>query len=311
MTLRAANPFGDVFGTDAVTPEVAAHNARMGAMLSGRPGLWDLGLDKARGGAFMPAAPRSARALERVLDNGIRLRVLPAQSPRGIYLHIHGGGFVLGSAAGQDPMLERIVERVGVTCVSVDYRLAPEHPYPGAWDDCEAAALWLARNGAAEFGSGRLLVGGESAGALLTAATLVRMRDRHDYRDFLGANLCFGVYDSGMTPSQVHARSGALKADDIRQCVAAYVPDAALLRNPDVSPLYALLGGLPPALFTVGTLDAFLDDSLFMYCRWLAAGNQAMIALWPGADHAFTDMPHPLAAPASRRIDEFLGQCLE
>jgi acetyl esterase len=84
-----------------------------------------------------------------------------------------------------------------------------------------------------------------------------------------------------------------------------------MLRNPEISPLYAMLEGLPPALFTVGTLDAFLDDSLFMYSRWLAAGNQAMIALWPGADHAFTDMPHPLAEPALRRIDEFLGQCLD
>ena len=59
------------------------------------------------------------------------------------------------------------------------------------------------------------------------------------------------------------------------------------------------------------TLDAFLDDSMFMYCRWLSAGNRAEIAVWPGADHAFTDMPHPLAAPANARIDRFLATCLE
>ena len=154
MTQSSANPFGNVFGNESVSPEVAAFNARMSAMSAGRPRPWDIGIAQARSAGIMPEAPRSPRAFERVLAGGPRIRVLPALRPRGVYLHIHGGGFVLGSAAGQDPMLERIAERVGVSCVSVDYRLAPENPYPCAWDDCEAAALWLARNARAEFGSG-------------------------------------------------------------------------------------------------------------------------------------------------------------
>jgi acetyl esterase/lipase len=305
-----ASPFGEVFGKNSTSPEVLEFNARTNAMLAGRPNLWEIGLEKARSGAFMHQAPRSPRAVQRRLENGVEVRVVPADSPRGVYLHIHGGGFILGSAAGQDPMLERISANAGVTCVSIDYRLAPEHPYPCAWDDCEAAAAWLANRARSEFGTDQLLIGGESAGALLAVATLVRMRDRHGYAGFRGANLSFGVYDSGMTPSQARARSGVLTAADIGRCVNAYAPDRALLRNPEVSPLYADLCGLPPALFTVGTLDAFLDDSMFMYSRWLAAGNQAAIALWPGADHAFIDMPHPLAGPATSRIDAFLSGCI-
>jgi acetyl esterase/lipase len=289
---------------------VVEFNVQMNAMLASRPSLWRIGLKKARSGAFMPQPPRSPRAFQRRLECGVEVRVLPADSPRGIYLHVHGGGFILGSAAGQDPMLEHIAASAGVTCISIDYRLAPEHPYPCAWDDCEAATAWLASRALSEFGTDRLLIGGESAGALLAVATLVRMRDRHGFAGFLGANLSFGVYDSGMTPSQVRARSGVLTAEEIARCTNAYVPDRNMLRNPDVSPLYADLAGLPPALFTVGTLDAFLDDSMFMYSRWLAAGNQAAIALWPGADHAFIEMPHPLAAPALSRIDAFLRGCL-
>ncbi|MDB6011604.1 MAG: esterase [Gammaproteobacteria bacterium] len=304
------HPFGDVFRAAAVTPETAEFNLRAARMMQGRPGIWDIGVEVARGGGFMPPMPRSARAIDRTIDGNIGVHIVPAESPRAVYLHLHGGGMILGSAAGQDPMLERIAREVGVTCVSVEYRLAPEHPFPAAWDDCEAVALWLARNAKAEFGTDTLLIGGESAGAMLAVPTLTRMRDRQGYRGFRGANLSFGVYDSSMTPSQRKADSGVLKASDIARIAATYCPDPQQMRHPDISSLYGSLHELPPALFTVGTLDAFLDDSLFMYCRWLSSGNRAEIAIWPGADHAFIETPHPLAAVANQRIDAFLRGCL-
>jgi len=227
-----------------------------------------------------------------------------------VLLHIHGGGFLLGGAANQDPALAQVVASLGVTCASVEYRLAPEHPYPAAWDDCERAALWLVEHAAERFGASPLLIMGESAGALLAVATLVRLRARGLSTRFVGAALSFGVYDSGMTPSQRLAETGVLKSHDIARIADAYAPDADRRRDPDVSPLYADLRDLPPALFTVGTLDAMLDDSMFMYCRWLAAGNRAELALYPGADHAFIETPHPSAQPAIDRIHAFLGDCL-
>ncbi|WP_163594852.1 alpha/beta hydrolase fold domain-containing protein, partial [Klebsiella pneumoniae] len=79
----------------------------------------------------------------------------------------------------QDPWLERIADRCGFVCLSVEYRLAPEHPYPAALEDCEAAALWLAGPGKAELGVTALTIGGEAVGAHLAVMVLLRLRDRH------------------------------------------------------------------------------------------------------------------------------------
>lgn len=308
--MTTSSPFGEVFDPAAVTPETNAFNAHGARLMAGQPGIWDIGVAAIRAAGLMPRLPPSPRAINRSID-GVPVHIVPANSPRGVYLHIHGGALIMGSAAGQDPMLERIAGQVGMTCVSIDYRLAPAHPYPAAWDDCEKVALWLAQHAKAEFGAEALLIGGESIGATLAVPTLIRLRDRHGFAGFRGANLTFGTYDAGMTPSQRNARQGVVRMHDIARNLAAYCPDPQQLRNPEISSLYADLRHLPPALFTVGTLDAFLDDSMFMYCRWLSAGNRAEIAVWPGADHAFTDMPHPLAAPANARIDRFLTACLE
>jgi len=91
----------------------------------------------------------------------------------------------------------------------------------------------------------------------------------------------------------------------IRWFTDQFVPEEKR-RDPDVSPLYADLRGLPPALFTVGTMDPLLDDSLFMYGRWVAAGNEADLAVYPGGLHGFDAFPTPLARTANERIEQFL-----
>jgi acetyl esterase/lipase len=216
----------------------------------------------------------------------------------------------LGAADLQDPMLERVNEKAALACVSVEYRLAPEYPYPAGPDDCESAALWLAKNAKAEFGSDVLAIGGESAGATLAAVTLLRMRDRHGFTGFRAANLVYGAYDLSMTPSQ--KRFGAerlvLRTVDIEKFMEAYLPGAKDMRHPDISPLYADLQGLPPALFTVGTCDGLLDDSLFMYARYIAAGNRAELAVYPGGAHAFNVFPIEIAGQANARMDAFLAR---
>jgi acetyl esterase len=227
-------------------------------------------------------------------------------------MHIHGGGLVLGGADQQDAMLERIVKTTGMACASVEYRLAPENPYPAAWDDCESAAVWLVKNAKSEFGSDVLTIGGESAGATLTAATLLRMRDRHGYTGFRAANLSYGNFDSSMTPSQARSPEKGLLVGkkSIEKFSEAYLPKGVNPRDPDVSPLWADLKGMPPALFTVGTVDPLLDDTLFLYMRWIAAGNDAELAIYPGAPHAFNIFPMPLAAPANARIDAYLAEAI-
>jgi acetyl esterase/lipase len=307
------------FAPATETEDTRAFNRAVVAAMTGLPAWWEVGAEAARdarrrGDGPFPLPPKSPRAVARTIrapgGHEVGLRVIaPEGTPRGVYLHIHGGGWVLGSADQQDGMLERITDRAGLACVSVEYRLAPEHPYPAGPDDCEAAALWLAREAQAEFGTDRLVIGGESAGGHLSLATLLRLRDRHGFTRFRGANLVYGAYDLGMTPSQRRfgdAERLVLRTVDMVQFYAAFLPVGVDRRDPDVSPLYADLRDMPPALLTVGTRDALLDDSLFLYARWLAAGNRAELAVYPGGAHGFTLFPFALADAANARIDAFL-----
>jgi acetyl esterase/lipase len=158
------------------------------------------------------------------------------------------------------------------------------------------------------FGTEILTVGGESAGAHLAALTLLRLRDRHGVTPFRGANLVYGVFDLGMTPSQraFGEERLVLRTSDIRHFGDVFLDGVSDRRDPAVSPLYADLRGLGPALFTVGTKDALLDDSLFMHARWVAAGNPAELAIYPGGAHAFTFLPGALARRALERSEAFL-----
>jgi acetyl esterase len=134
------------------------------------------------------------------------------------------------------------------------------------------------------------------------------MRDRHGFTAFRGANLTFGVFDLSMTPSATRwgERNLILSTPIMEWFNQHYVP-ADRRRDPDVSPLYADLANMPPALFTVGTLDPLLDDSLFMHARWVAAGNRAELAVYPGGVHAFTAFALALGRRANERIFEFIA----
>jgi len=311
-----------LFADAAIDAETARINEQMIQLLTGQPEWWVIGAAAARAarrrgeGPFpAPVFSERARTVAIPAKDGhqIPLRVIvPAAKPRGIYLHLHGGGWVLGGADMQDPMLERLADNTGQAIVAPEYRLAPEHPYPAGPDDCEAAALWLVENGKREFGTEALTIGGESAGGHLTAVTLLRMRDRHGYTGFRGANIVYGAFDLAMTPSQRQFGNTRLilRTIDMQQFYNAFLPTVTDRRVPDISPLYGDLKGLCPALFTVGTRDALLDDTLFMHARWTAAGNAAELAIYPGGPHGFTLFPSELSKSAAARIDAFLNRVL-
>jgi acetyl esterase len=306
-----------LFRSDAIAEDTAQLNEAMVALMTPLPNWWNVGAETTRearrqGRGPFPAPVLSPRARTIVIigrdGNEIPLRVIAPDRPRGVYLHIHGGGWVLGAANQQDPMLEHIADSTGLAVVSVEYRLAPEDPYPAGPDDCEAAAVWLVKNARAEFGSEVITVGGESAGGHLSAVTVLRMRDRYGYTDFRGANFVYGVYDLGMTPSQrsFGNRRLVLRTLDMQQFYNAFLPTATDRRLPDISPLYADLKGLCPALFSVGTQDALVDDTLFMHARWVAAGNETELAIYPGGAHGFTLFPNRLAVESAARSEAFL-----
>jgi acetyl esterase len=306
------------FDPAAVAPETRMVNDAIVKKLAGLPDQW--GFEprivrerRAQGLGPFPLAPKSPRArmVEIAGKNGrkVPLRIIAPDNPRGVYLHIHGGGWTIGAVDAQDPWLDRIADRAGFACVSVDYGLAPEAPYPHGPDDCEMAALWLVNEGAGLFGTTTFAIGGESAGAHLSVVTLLRLRDRHAITPFAGAVLTAGCYDLGLTPSARHWGSEKLilNSRDIGLFVRHYLMRGGDVTDPDISPINAKLSGLCPALFTVGTRDPLLDDTLFMAPKWLAAGNAADVNIAPGGCHVFTGFPSAISDTALARIDAFLA----
>jgi acetyl esterase len=306
-----------LFRPEAIDAETSAFNAQLAELLATVPPVW----------TQPPAATRQAReegrgpmgpivlsdmAMKRTIPSAagsITARVFVPSTVTGVYLHFHGGGWTLGRPHHYDLGLESIARAAQLAVVSVDYRLAPEDPYPAGPDDCEAAALWLIENAQHEFGTSRLSIGGDSAGANLAAVTLLRLRDKHGMRPFERANLIYGAYDLTGTPSvkQSPPNTLILNQQAIDWFLDQYVPDVAARSTPDVSPLRADLEGMPRALFSIGTLDPLMDDTLFMYGRWIAAGNEAELAVYPGGIHGFTGMPYGLARRASERMQQFLA----
>jgi acetyl esterase/lipase len=260
-------------------------------------------------GAF-PVLPRSPRAETFTIPGPggpLELRMVAPAKPRGIYFHIHGGGWSIGTNDQLDPVFERHADNCGMACVSVDYRLAPEHPYPAGPDDCEAAALWILNEGVKRFGTSKLAIGGESAGGHLSVVTLLRLRDKHKLTPFSAAILNYGCYDMNMTPSARRwgTEKLVLNTPAIVAFAKSFLPEGTDRNNPDISPIFADLKGMPPAIFVVGTRDALIDDSLFMAPRWLAAGNVAELSIHPGACHGFISLPSKVRDQALDRIEAF------
>ncbi|MBW0118358.1 alpha/beta hydrolase [Pseudonocardia abyssalis] len=250
-------------------------------------------------------APADPPAVEELVDGRVPVRItVPADGPPcGVLLDVHGGGFYLGSAAQDDVCSRALADTFRIAVVGVDHRLAPEHPWPAAPDDCETVARWLVEHSEARFGCSRLAIGGRSAGATLAVATLLRLRDAGAVDRFVGAALQFGTYDlSGRTPA------GRRIGDEyFLRAYAGHVPDRTV---PDVSPVFGDLRGLPPALLVVGSEDVLLEDNLAMAARLHTAGNGGELRIYPGAPHGFTGHPTELARTALRGVGSWLVDAL-
>jgi acetyl esterase/lipase len=318
---RGAPPLSPVAVDEAVLEETRALNRWLTETLPEQPAVNEVPpeltrLARREGRSFWPPPEFLPEARDvHIPGRGgeIRLRVLrPEGEVAGVYLHIHGGGWVLGAADEQDVRLLGLAEATGLCALSVDYRLSPECAYPAAPDDCEDAAVWLLERGFAELGVPEVAaIGGESAGGHLAATTLLRLRDRHGVTGaFRAANLVYGVYDLSMTPSSRNWGDSflILSSPTMHWFGTCFTGERTLeeLTDPDLSPLYAELQELPAALFTVGTLDPLLDDSLFMSARWQAAGNEAELRVYPEAVHGFNLFPTAMARAANDAQHEFL-----
>jgi acetyl esterase/lipase len=182
--------------------------------------------------------------------------------------------------------------------VSVEYRLAPEHPYPTGLNDCVDAALFaLSAEGQKELGAPLRVLGGESAGGWLAVATALALRDEHkvDVRSQLAAIAAgYGIFDLTYTPSVFsHKRAIVLSKKDtfkFMESAFGHIP-VADRKDPKISPLYANLENMPPAQFLAGNIEPLLDDSIFMATKWQQYGNDVELSIVEGACHAFTLIP--------------------
>lgn len=223
----------------------------------------------------------------------VPVRVFLPPDRRGTYLHIHGGGFVLGSHEAQDWWLQRIAHEAGVAIVSVGYRLAPEHPYPAGLDDCVAAARWLAANAPSLCPEPGLLgIGGESAGGNLAVTTLLRLRDESGSHPFQAAALTFGWFDvaNSLPSMKAWGDRDVILSVPVMEAFAQHY-QAADVTDPYVSPIHADLRGMPPACFVVGDLDPLLSDTQVLSEKWWKAGNEAELHVYSDAFHSFTGVP--------------------
>ncbi|WEK56741.1 MAG: alpha/beta hydrolase [Candidatus Brevundimonas phytovorans] len=212
------------------------------------------------------------------------------QGPWPVTLFFHGGGFVMGDLNSQDMICRALAAAAETIVLSVDYRLAPEHPYPAAAEDAFTALRWAQENAALIGGdASRLAVAGDSAGGVLAAVTAVRARRAGIP---LKAQVLFygaGGYPFDKTPSWAEFKNGALlNADDIDYFWELYLGDVeARGREPDAGPRYADLTGVAPAYALSAELDPTRDDCEDFADRIRAAGGEAVTDRAPGMIHGF------------------------
>ena len=252
---------------------------------------------EARIAAMAPPA-RVARVEEQEIAGPagapLKLRIYtPAgQGPFPLLVFFHGSGFVLCSLDTHDGICRNLCAGAGCVVASVDYRLAPEHPFPAAPEDCLAATRWCAEH-AAELGAdpARLVVGGDSAGGNLAAVTALRLRDEGGPRP-IGQLLLYPVTDwhtPGWPSYAENAEGYGLTRATMEWFWGHYLADPATESgHPHAAPIRAAsLAGLPPALVTTAEYDPLRDEGEAYAARLAEAGVTVACTRWLGLNHGF------------------------
>ncbi|KAM0176291.1 hypothetical protein ACHAPF_004941 [Botrytis cinerea] len=239
---------------------------------------------------------------------------------RAIGYLIHGGGWVLGDQHSADVLLQFYADAGDLAIVSVGYRLAPEFPFPCGPNDCIDVEKYLVKNGEGVFGSPLKFIGGESAGAHLSSLVAFHLLKPFPDFNLSGLILHCGIYDLTMLPQCRNFLRPNLILDHnlMRKFVDAFLPDMSdeQKKHPLVSPYYEDLeifrGRLPSALFTCGTEDPLLDDSVTMATKWMMVGGEAVVKIYTGAPHAFINLKDQLkeAIDAQEDTKTWIKDCM-
>lgn len=233
-----------------------------------------------------------------------------AAAPLPAILHIHAGGYVLGSPILMDAYNREISAHLGCAIFSVSYRLAPETAFPGAVEDCYAALSWLVAN-ARSLGvdPARIGVKGESAGGGLAAALALLARDRGEYKLAFQNLMAPMLDDRTCLRADVSPYVGALAWTPEQNSfgwasLLGSAPGGADVSHYAAPARAASLAGLPPTFISVGALDLFLEENLDYARRLAIAGAPIELHVYPGAFHGFDMMPTPAVSISARQASE-------
>jgi acetyl esterase len=235
--------------------------------------------------------PEPVARTERVEADGVPVEIVIPEgpAPRSALLHLHGGGWVLGSSASYRPTIHALANASGAAVVSVDYRLAPEHPFPAPLDDAETALRWLQREaGGLGLDPERIAIAGDSAGGNLAAVVARRNRDAGG-TPLRFQLLVYPVVDGALDTSSYRdfATGFRLTAQEMSECWRGYAGEADR-SDPDLSPLRAAdLSGLPPALVITAAADPLRDEGEAYAAALRAAGVAVELRRIPGTIHGF------------------------
>ena len=263
--------------------------------------------------ARSPVGAPPTRTIPRVTDEvvaGIPVRIYEHDGPpEGLIVYMHGGGFCIGSVGLMDNVARELAHCANAVVVSVEYRLAPEHPYPAGLDDCETVTRWALAN-ATKLGAGpsRVAVAGESAGGNLSAAVALRLRGKVDV-PLAGQVLMYPGVDgnSWAHPSREEFAGLVLTRKGMDGFWDCYTAGRDLGRDPFAAPLRAeSLADLPPAIVVLGGCDPLRDEGRLYAARLREAGVVVEEVCFAGQPHGFINFGVPAAADAHERIGAWL-----
>lgn len=234
----------------------------------------------------------------------------PGSDQGRVFLFIHGGGYYRGSVAATRSTVSNISAATGMRGLSIEYRLAPEHPFPAAVDDAHAAYRWLLKQGQ---DPAQVVVGGISAGGGLTLALLLAIRDAGEPLPGGAVPICAWT-DLAQTGESFVTKAAAdpsISKPYLDRWAVAYL-NGADPKTPLASPLYADLHGLPPLLVQVGTAETMLNDSTAFAKRALDAGVDVILEEWEDMVHGWHGSAHvlPEGQQAIDRIAEWITEKL-
>jgi epsilon-lactone hydrolase len=296
-------PIRDAIGRTMLTPALRLMRAQM-KLISDPVRLREMAARVDALAGAVPDVQTEAVSAGGVPANWVQMA---RTQPDGVLLYLHGGAFVAETPRFHGALLARLCGHAGARGLMPGYRLAPEHRYPAALDDCLAAYRWLLAQG---HDASRIVVAGDSAGGNLALALLLRARSE-------GLQLPAGVValspvtDLTFSGDSVQRNDGVddmFSADLMHGLVPMYLSDPALRTHPHVSPLFGDLTGLPPLLLIVGSTELLLDDSVRVAQRC----PSAQLLVWHGMPHVFPGFDFlPEASAAVQRVGAFVRECID